>query len=96
MDPSPITGDIWEGLENLVKVVWLLAPLSMVFSASLLISLGVIPSLMSTRELSATAERARGVFYALGVVSGLALVAVLIGSVLASGVIGEFWPRWAI
>lgn len=96
MDVGVITKDTWEGIHNLVTVLWLVLPLAVILGGSLLLSLAVNPSLVSTGELPQRTERLRLPLYAVALISGVALIAVLVATALAAGIIGDFWPRWLI
>ncbi len=96
MDPGIITHDTWAAISGLMRPLWLLVPLVVVFGGSLLLSLAIIPSLVTTGELPARAEKLRAPLY---VVAGIALAALVVDVVVvvrAVGVIGELWPRWWI
>ncbi len=96
MDVGVITSDTWEGIHRLVRVLWLVVPLAVICGGSLLLSMALIPSLISTGELPPHTRRLRLPLYAVALVSGVALVAALVVMLLAAGIIGEFWPRWLI
>lgn len=96
MDVGIITWNTWEGIYRLLIVIWLVVPLAIIFGGSLLLSMALIPSLISTGELPPNTGRLRRPLYAVALVSGAALVAVLIAMFRAAGVIAEFWPRWSI
>ncbi len=96
MDVEIINRDTWEGLHRLVMTLWLIVPLALVFGISILLSMAIIPSLISTRELPPWSDRHRAPLYALALISGVALVVIIVAVILATGVIGEFWPRWAM
>ncbi|MBI2918706.1 MAG: hypothetical protein HYY01_12055 [Chloroflexi bacterium] len=96
MDPGIVTGDSWAGISDLMRALWLLLPLVVVFGGSLLLSLAVIPSLVTSGELPARAEKLRAPLYFVAAVAFVAYLVALGAVVQAAGIIDRFWPRWWI
>jgi len=80
----------------MLVLLWVMVPLAVICGGSLLLSMAVIPSLISTGELPLHTGRLRPLLFAAALISGAALAAALVAAVLASGVIGDFWPRWLL
>ena len=76
MDPNIITALDWIEYRNLVSYLWLFPVLIFVFSTSILLSFGIIPSLVETKEIPEKALRIRPFFYitAIGALTGFIVV----------------------
>lgn len=96
MDPGIVSHDTWAGISGLMRALWLLVPLVVVFGGSLLLSLAVIPSLVTSGELPTRAEKLRAPLYVVAAVALVAFLLALGAAVQATEAIGQFWPRWWI
>ena len=78
-DPAFITSADWKNVSELLAALWLILGSALGFGGSMLLAHGMIPSLVSTRDLDAgVARRARPPLY----VAGLAFLALALWSVL--------------
>jgi hypothetical protein len=76
MDPNFITSQDWIEYRNLVSYLWLFPILIFVFSSSILLSFGIIPSLVESKKMPEKALRIRPFFYvtAIGALAGFIVV----------------------
>ena len=96
MDPNFITALDWIGYRNLVSYLWLFPILIFVFSSSVLISFGIIPSLVETKDIPEKALRIRPFFYftAIGALAGF--IVVLFVAIDLAKIIENTYPSWWI
>ena len=78
-DPGFITSSDWKAVSELLATLWLILGSALGFGGSMLLAHGMIPSLVATRDVDATAARmARPALY----VAALAFLALALISVL--------------
>ena len=96
MDPNFITALEWIEYRDLVSYLWLFPILVFVFSTSILLGFGIIPSLVESKEIPEKAQRIRPLLYlsAAGAVTGLVVV-FFVARDLAR-VIEDTYLRWWI
>ena len=96
MDPNVISSLDWIKYRDLVSFLWLFPIMIFVFSTSILISFGIIPSLVESKEIPEGAQRLRPLLYlsAIGAITGF-VVALIIARDMA-GIIENTYPRWWI
>lgn len=96
MDPNFISSLDWIEYRDLISYLWLLPILMFVVSSSILVSFGIIPSLVESKEIPEKAQRIRPLLYlsAIGAIAGFVVVLFVAGD-LAS-VIENTYERWWI
>ena len=96
MDPNVISSLDWIGYRDLVSFLWLFPILIFVFSTSILISFGIIPSLVESKEIPEKAQRLRPLLYlsAIGAITGFVVVLFVVRDM--TGVIENTYLRWWI
>ena len=97
MDPAFITAEDWNDLFAVVHFFWAIPLFAIGFAFNLLLAKAVIPSLVSTHQLSP--ERARllqPALYAVSFVSLALLVWVFFNIVTRAGILHEVYARWWI
>ena len=96
MDPNFITSLDWIGYRDFVSHLWLFPILMFVVSSSILVSFGIIPSLVESKEIPEKAQRIRPLLYlsAIGALAGFVVV-LFVARDLAR-VIENTYERWWI
>jgi hypothetical protein len=76
MDPNIITSLDWIEYRDLISYLWLFPILMFVVSTSILLSFGIIPSLVESKEIPEKAQRIRPLLYltAAGALAGFVVV----------------------
>jgi hypothetical protein len=76
MDPNFITSLDWIEYRDLISYLWLFPILMFVVSTSILLSFGIIPSLVESKEIPEKAQRIRPLLYltAAGALAGFVVV----------------------
>jgi hypothetical protein len=76
MDPNFITSLDWIEYRDLISYLWLFPILMFVVSTSILLSFGIIPSLVESKEIPEKAQRIRPLLYltAAGALAGFIVV----------------------
>ena len=95
MDPNFITALDWIEYRDLVSYLWLFPILMFVFATSILLSFGIIPSLVESKEIPEKAQRIRPLLYlsAAGALTGL-VVALFVARDLARVIEGTYLNWW--
>ena len=96
MDPAGLSGVEWTDIDRLITGLWLMMGLVLFFVTNLLIGLVFIPSLVSSYHLPSAAEKARPVFYVLGLASFAAAIGLLVRVVDLADVIDRIYPDYWI
>ena len=94
MDPQPLSPSEWAQIGNALKFLWAALGLSVVAGFSLLIAHALITSLVDTNTISARWASLRPLFYFVGIVAVIGLIACLIGATLNMGWIDVSYPRY--
>ncbi len=101
MDPHFITGDLWRSLTSNLMLLWGFAGSVILFAGSLLLAIGVIPSLVGSGHLPARppgpAKVVRPLFFLLALVGAVGVAFFL--SQFLPGVVDtmtDIWDRFAI
>lgn len=95
MTPADLTPDQWQQVTT--GLIWFWAVLGCVvgFAANFLVAYAIIPSLVSTRDLTPRALAIRPVLFALAAVFLVAAIFSFVNLVNALQVLYEIWPeRW--
>ena len=76
MDPNFISSLDWIEYRDLISYLWLFPILMFVVSTSILLSFGIIPSLVESKEIPEKAQRIRPLLYltAAGALAGFVVV----------------------
>ena len=96
MDPNFISSLDWIAYRDLVSFLWLFPILIFVFSTSILISFGIIPSLVESKEIPEKVLRVRPLLYlsATGAIIGFVVALIIVRDM--AGIIENTYPRWWI
>ena len=96
MDPNFITSLDWIEYRDLISYLWLFPILMFVVSSSILLSCGIIPSLVESKEIPEKAQKIRPLLYltAAGALAGFVVV-LFVARDLAK-VIENTYERWWI
>ncbi len=96
MDPNFITSLDWIEYRDLISYLWLLPILMFVVSTSILLSFGIIPSLVESKEIPEKTQRIRPLLYltVAGALTGFVVV-LFVARDLAR-VIENTYERWWI
>ena len=96
MDPNFISSLDWIAYRDLVSFLWLFPILIFVFSTSILISFGIIPSLVESKEIPEKVLRVRPLLYlsAIGAITGFVVALVIVRDM--AGIIENTYLRWWI
>ena len=96
MDPNFITSLDWIEYRDLISYLWLFPILMFVVSTSILLSFGIIPSLVESKEIPEKAQKIRPLLYltAAGALAGFVVV-LFVARDLAR-VIENTYGRWWI
>ena len=95
-DPKSITSEYWQDIHFWLQWFWIYVPVVATFAITVLVAHGIIPSLVITGHLSASANRFRMplTVFALAVLAvAVVLMVVVINSTLD---VGKFWDRFLI
>jgi hypothetical protein len=96
-NPDPLTTADWEAIRSGLLYTWGLAAGGVAAALLLLLGHGVLPSLLTTRDLPARLGRARPPLYALGLAAAAGAVYALVQlAVIYAGLFGRLYPRFAI
>jgi hypothetical protein len=97
VDPKALGTAEWQQIAVSVNQFWFFAACLVIAALSFALAHATIPSLLTSRELSARASLARPVLY---VISAIALVLAVVfiyrGVNMAGMIIREVYPRWLI
>ena len=96
MDPNFISSLDWIAYRDLVSFLWLFSILIFVFSTSILISFGIIPSLVESKEIPEKVLRVRPLLYlsATGAIIGFVVALIIVRDM--AGIIENTYLRWWI
>ena len=96
MDPEFITTEHWSDISTVLRFLWLYFLFIIGFAFTILLAHAIIPSLVSTGQLPASADRLRPLMYlsALGIL--VFALGFLVLSMVNADVIGQLWGRWWI
>ena len=96
MDPNSISSLDWIEYRDLISYLWLFPILMFVVSSSILISFGIIPSLVESKEIPEKAQRIRPLLYLSAIGAAAGFVVVLFVARDLARVIGNTYERWWI
>ena len=97
MDPNFITSADWSDIGDFLLGLLFIPGLAILFALSILVAHGIIPSLVASGHLPQDYEKARPVFYTIGLASLLGVIAyVAFVAINADNSFGEVWSRWWI
>lgn len=95
MNPAEPTSVQWEAINTGLIFFWAFVVSSIVFAASFLLAHGMIPSLVSTRQLPVRALSVRPVFYVLAllalIAAGLSFANIVINLSVLYDLYGKVW-----
>ena len=95
-DPIALTSDHWNNIHVWLQWLWIYLPLVVTFAFTLLVAHALIPSLISTRHLPASANRLRLPLTGFAVGFLIAAVVVLAFAMNATLDVEQFWDRYLI
>lgn len=96
MDPNFITALDWIEYRDLVSYLWLFPILIFVFSTSILLSFGIIPSLVESKEIPEKTLKIRPVFYLTAIGALVGFVVVMFVARDLARIIENTYERWWI
>ena len=95
-DPKTLTTEYWQDIHVWLQWFWIYVPVVATFAITVLTAHGIIPSLVITGHLPASANRLRlplTVFALAVLVAAVVLMVLVINSTLD---VGKFWDRFLI
>ena len=95
-DPKALTSANWSDLQIWLRLLWIYLPLVITFAFTILIAHAFIPSLISTRHLSADANKIRlplTVFAFMVLIAAAVIMGIAMDLTLA---VKNFWDRLLI
>ena len=96
MDPASIGTPEWSEISKLLRSLWIVVTLIVLFATNMILGHNMIPSLVATGDLPKSFQKVRRAFYAMAVMSfGLALF-FLSRVVDFAGVLRDFWSDYWI
>ena len=95
-DPAFLTTEHWNGLANLLYSWWFYILTIVAFGLTFLLAHAIIPSLVTTKDIRADAQRIRPLLY-IGALLFLGLAGFFLASIVdLARVIETFYSRWLI
>jgi hypothetical protein len=96
MDPVALGPAQWSDLSKLLISLWCVAGFVVLFAANMLVGHIFIPSLVGSFHLPSIAQRARPVFYAIGLISIAGAAYELVLVIDLADVLETFWSDYWI
>jgi hypothetical protein len=95
-DPSALTSSNWNDIHIWLTLLWTYVPLLLTFALSILTAHAIIPSLVNTGHLPASANRIKLPLTGFGFLAIIAAVVLMIFAIDRALSIERFWDRWLI
>ena len=95
-DPKALTSANWNDIHVWLQWLWIYAPLVLTFAVTILVAHALIPSLIITKHLPASANRVRVPLTGFALVVFIAAVVVLAFAINATLDVEKFWDRHLI
>ena len=95
-DPKALTSSNWNDIHVWLTLLWIYVPLVLTFGLTVLTAYGIIPSLVITGHLPASASRLKLPLTGFAFLVFVAAVVLMVMAMNRTLDIERFWDRWLI